>query len=97
MKYLETRTVDEYQLDNGLIACIRTLSLPDSIRVDLSIYERMVDVPELLMYSNLKPGKENIIIDNSTIICYDGHRNLRWRRHHGKIVSSGRERAEDPR
>ena len=60
MKYLETRTVDEYQLDNGLIACIRELSLPDSIRVDLSIFERHIDMPELLMYSNLKPGKENI-------------------------------------
>lgn len=60
MKYLETRVVDEYQLDNGLIACIRTLHLPDTIRVDLSIYERMVEVPELHMYSNLKQGKENI-------------------------------------
>ncbi len=60
MKYLETRTVAEYQLDNGLIACIRTLDLPDSIRVDLSIFERKIDMPELLMYSNLKPSKENI-------------------------------------
>ena len=60
MKYLETRTVAEYQLDNGLIACIRTLDLPDTIRVDLSIFERKIDIPELLMYSNLKPGKENI-------------------------------------
>ena len=60
MKYLETRTVAEYQLDNGLIACIRTLDLPDSIRVDLSVFERKIDMPELLMYSNLKQGKENI-------------------------------------
>ena len=60
MKYLETRTVSEYKLDNGLIACIRELSLPDSTRVDLSIFEQKIDMPELLMYSNLKPGKENI-------------------------------------
>ena len=60
MKYLETRTVAEYQLDNGLIACIRILDLPDSIRVDLSVFERKIDIPELLMYSNLKQGKENI-------------------------------------
>ena len=60
MKHLETRTVAEYQLDNGPIACIRTLDLPDSIRVDLSVFERKIDMPELLMYSNLKPGKENI-------------------------------------
>jgi hypothetical protein len=60
MKYLETRTVAEYQLDNSLIACIRELSLPDTIRVDLSIYQKMVDVPELHLYSNLRQGKNNI-------------------------------------
>lgn len=60
MKFVETRIVEEYELENGLSACVRTLHMPDTVRVDLSIYQRMVDVPELHMYSNLKQGKNNI-------------------------------------
>ena len=60
MKYVETRIVDEYELENGLSAYVRILHLPDSVRVDLSVYQKMVDVPELHLYSNLKQGKDNI-------------------------------------
>ena len=60
MKFLEKRIVDQYELENGLLAYVRTLHMPDTVRVDLSIYERMVDLPELHMYSNLRQGKNNI-------------------------------------
>lgn len=39
---------------------MRTLHLPDTVRVDLSVYQKMVDVPELQLYSNLRQGKNNI-------------------------------------
>ena len=60
MIFLQKRIVEEYELENGLLINVRTLHMPDTIRVDLSIYERMVDLPELHMYSNLKQGKNNI-------------------------------------
>ena len=60
MKFVETRIVEEYELENGLSAYVRTLHMPDTVRVDLSVYQKMVDVPELHMYSNLRQGKNNI-------------------------------------
>ena len=60
MKFVETRIVDEYELGNGLSAYVRTLHMPDTVRVDLSVYQKMVDVPELHLYSNLRQGKNNI-------------------------------------
>lgn len=60
MKFVETRIVEEYELENGISAYVRTLHMPDTVRVDLSVYQKMVDVPELHLYSNLRQGKNNI-------------------------------------
>ena len=60
MKYVETRTVEEYNLDNGLSVYIRTRHTPDYVRCDLSLFERYVDKPELHMNSELIKGKNPI-------------------------------------
>ena len=60
MKYVETRTVEEYDLENGLSIYIRTRHKPDSVRCDLSFFERYVEKPELHVYSELIKGKNPI-------------------------------------
>ena len=60
MKYVETRTVEEYNLDNGLSVYVRTRHTPDYVRCDLSLFERYVDKPELHVYSELIKGKNPI-------------------------------------
>ena len=83
MEYVQTRIVEEFKLSNDLIVYVRTMRDTTKIRVDLSVYEYMLEVPELHLYSNTRNGSENIdgMIDIYAFLGDEDRIQKLWKQH----------------
>lgn len=83
MKLIRTRTIQEIELSNNLIAYVRTKQDTTNIRVDLSVYEYQNPTPEMHLYSNMKPGNANIegMIDIYDFLGDEERIQKLWKKH----------------
>ena len=83
MEYVQTRIIEEIKLSNDLIVYVRTMRDTTKIRVDLSVYEYMVEVPELHLYSNTRNGSENFdgMLDIYAFLADEERIQKLWKQH----------------
>ena len=89
MRFVEKRTTEEYELENGLVANVRIRHFLDSSRIDLSVFERYVEVPELHLYSNTSSDISNINgwIDICGMLENELRIRMQWKKHKEEFLN----------